>query len=257
MRTHQPDFFVYTIYTAAVAYYLRILMLLYFCRNKIPGGIHMSISGIQSVQDVYAATFEPKTSKLPINTTIGQTAESDTVYISDKAKELAQKDQAETNQGNVVNDQSDSDINDLPLEALALPSWYADYLPDALKLTPKINHDYWDLVADLTKDNYLSDDERTQLRNYLLNDPIHQERLAKTEFMSQYKDELSDYMELIENFRRESYEENGVFSITDYYEKAFLDEDNNEKIYQSFQERIENSPRALELMEILGIKSIG
>ncbi|WP_031485521.1 hypothetical protein [Maridesulfovibrio frigidus] len=140
----------------------------------------------------------------------------------------------------------------LPLEAFALPSWYESYLPEATNLTTELNHDYFELRNELTKDNILSDDERGQLKNYLDNDPFHQAQIEKREFRAEYQDEISEYGETLNTYFKEALEENGVNSHREYYENVLLDKENSDKIHQSMQSRIESNPRVLELMEILG-----
>ena len=147
--------------------------------------------------------------------------------------------------------------SELPVQAYALPSWYDKYIPDAMFLTGTLNYEYFDFVAELNKDNYLSDDDRNQIKKYLQNDPMHQEMLAKQKFRAKFRNELSEYYGLLSNYFREALKENGIdgTSQADYYEKVILDKDNSEKIHQSMQKRIENDPRVLELMGILGIQS--
>ncbi len=140
----------------------------------------------------------------------------------------------------------------LPLEALALPSWYNSYLPEATMLNGGLNHGYHDLCKDLTKDNILTDDERGQLKSYLDNDPFHQDELRKREFRAKYQGELSEYGDTLNTYFQESLKENGVNSQRDYYGKVILDKGTSEKIHESMKSRLESNPRVLELMEILG-----
>ncbi|HIJ91472.1 MAG: hypothetical protein OEV89_12450 [Desulfobulbaceae bacterium] len=216
----------------------------------------MAISGIQSGQEVYRTPFAQESSMRPSEPSIVRYTESDTVLISEEAKELAKKDYPEKNQGKIATGQMDAAIQDkdLPLEALSLPSWYGNYVPNAMTVTHSISHEFWDMVGELTKDNSLSDEDRSQIKNYLQNDPIHQVNLAKDEFRRQFKNEISEYMDSIGKYFQESLKENGVNSNSDYYKKVVLDKDNSEKVHQSMQKRIESDPRLLELAEILGIK---
>lgn len=215
----------------------------------------MAIAGIQSGQNMYI-TFAQESSMRPSESSSVRNTVSDTVQISEEAKELALKNYAEKNQGKVATGQMDAVIpdKDLPLEALSFPSWFGDYYPDALAVTPSINYEYWEMAAELTKDNHMSNEDRSQLRNYLQNDPRHQDKLAKTEFIRQFKDEISEYTTSLRTYYREALQENGVNSHTDYYNKIVLNKENSEKVHQSMQKRIESDPRMHELMGILGIK---
>ena len=156
-------------------------------------------------------------------------------------------------------DSSDkADEGVLPVEAYALPSWYAEFIPEANMLSSQINTEYFSLAEQLRKDdNCLSDEDKNILRNYLRNDPIHQERLAKEEFRQKYGDELSEYSALLNEYFNEALRESGVRegSREDYYEMVILDKNKSEDIHQTMLEKVENDPRFQALMEILGIQS--
>lgn len=208
----------------------------------------MTIYSAQMGQAVYGSYFAKQSTTQPAESSVGVTShtDTDTVTISSEAKELSAKKQVDG-----VTEFSDSD---LPIEALALPSWYGD-LVEPVILNVEINHKFWNFVGKLTEDNYLSGEERGQIRNYLQNDSMHQEQLAKNKFTTQYQGEIQEYLGSLNNYFKEALKENGVNSNRDYYEKVVLDTGNSEKIHQSVMNRIENDHRILELMETLGVRA--
>lgn len=184
-----------------------------------------------------------------------QSSSAYTLNISEEGRLMAEK--AGTGldgQGKNTSGQTNGAFTDaaLPLEAFSLPSWFGDYVPDALVVSPGVDHGFWNMVEGLTQDNSLSNEDRRQIKNYLHNDPNHQSRLAKDKFSRQFDAEISEYTNSLHTYYREALEENGVNSPADYYKKVVLDNENSEKIRQSMQGRLESSPRMLELMEILG-----
>jgi hypothetical protein len=185
-----------------------------------------------------------------------QSSAAYTLSISDEGRAMAEK-AGTDGYGRVknVSDQKAGAVpdNELPLEAFSVPPWLGDYLPDALVVTPELDYGFWNMVGGLTQDNHLSSEDRLQIGSYLRNSPKHQAVLAKDEFTRQFKEEISEYTNSLRTYSREALEENGVTSPADYYKKVVLDQENSEKIHQSMRERIESSPRMIELMEILGI----
>ncbi len=98
----------------------------------------MNISSAQMGQVVYGSYFAKQSTTQPAESSIGVTSHTDTVTISSEAKELSAKKQVDG-----VTEFSDSD---LPIEALALPSWYGD-LVEPVILNVEINHKFWDFAG--------------------------------------------------------------------------------------------------------------
>jgi len=145
--------------------------------------------------------------------------------------------------------------NDLPFEALSSPHWFGSYLPDTLLVTPEIDYGFWNMAEGLRKDSSLSNEDRRQIiGSYLQNDPKHQAKLVKDEFLGQFKGEIAEYVNSLQTCYREALEENGVSSPAEYYEKVVLDKEYSEKIRRSLQDRVERNPRMLELMATLGVQ---
>ena len=160
---------------------------------------------------------------------------TDSVTISKEAKELAEADT-------------------LPLEAFSLPSWLNEYIPPS-SVVGGINRDFWNFVGTLSNDNVLSDGEKTQIKEYLQNDPTHQEMLDKEKFTTQHNKKITDYMTSLQSYFKEALEENGITSKQDYYEKVILNDSYTQKVRQSMMQKMDNDPNIQGLMSILGVKS--
>ncbi|PNV83181.1 MAG: hypothetical protein C0627_06510 [Sulfurimonas sp.] len=160
---------------------------------------------------------------------------TDSVTISKEAKELAEADT-------------------LPLEAFSLPSWLNEYIPSS-SVVGGINRDFWNFVGTMTNDNTLSGGEKAQIKEYLKNDPTHQEMLDKEKFTTQHNKKITDYMTSLQSYFKEALEENGITSKQDYYEKVILNDSYTQKVHQSMMQKMDNDSNIQELMSILGVKS--
>ncbi|GEM_PF-1328209 len=208
----------------------------------------MSISGIQSGQNAYEISRTQSSSKAT-ELSASSRAGGDSVTISKEARELSAV--AQAGKGTEVFNEE----GDLPLEAYSMPDWYGEYVPDACILSPEIDYEYWDLVEEYTADGFLSDDERSKLGSYLDNDPKHQAELEKIAYRQKNRNEIHEYFTLLDGHFRASLEENGINSSQEYYDSVVKDAAGSEKVRQSMAERIENDPRVLELMDILGVSA--
>jgi hypothetical protein len=177
---------------------------------------------------------------------------SDTVTFSDKAVALAKN--AVSSEKLATSDTNSSvSTENYPLEAYSYPSWFDAYIPDASRLTGEINHKYWDLAEKYYEDNHYSEDEKAKLSQVRNNDPNRQAELEKEVFRNKYNKELSEYGSILHESFKDALVKNGVNSTADYYEKVILDKGSSETIHQDMSSRLADDPRALELMQILGI----
>lgn len=206
----------------------------------------MTILGINVGQSSYnpylkqqAAQQSPQTD----TTSTARNARSDTVQISERAKQISQ-----SNSSTAV-----IDNNNVPLEALSLPSWLGSYHPDTLELSTALNEGYFDFLGKLDKMNISRDEERALIKNYLDNDPVHQEMQSKERYRARYSDELSEYSNRLNSYFTEALKENGVESGLDYYKKVVLDNESSEQIHETVRERLAEDPRMMELMELFNI----
>lgn len=140
---------------------------------------------------------------------------------------------------------------DYPLESYALPSWFGSYLPEKAVLTPGLNYDFWNFAGKLSKDNIVTEEERNQLRTYLLNDPFHKAELEKKAFRADFESELGEYFNFLNTSLQDILEENDIKSREDYYQKVILDKASSEKLHIEMDSRLKSNPRMLELMNML------
>lgn len=188
----------------------------------------MIISGIQSIQNVYRTPLaqENSTTRLtePLN---DRTMESDTVHISEKANELALKDQAEKKgQEKIITGQPDAGISDkdLPLEAYSLPGWYGDLSTIYNKVDQKLSVPYPDTIGAL------------------------RDKLSPRE-----KDEVFEYSGTLSKYFREEVKALGIETTEDYYKSIVQNKEMSELLHQAVRQRLANDSRAMELMQKFGV----
>ena len=209
----------------------------------------MSISSIQAGQTAYNPyPTQMQDIKQAESSSYNRTATSDSVQISDKAKQLSQ---------NTPTAESGSvpfDPKNPPLEAFAIPTWAAQYTPPANILILELNHDYFSFTEDLDKRHIPREEQRQMISDYHDNDPFHQDQLKKERFRQQYRNELQEYGEILHRANAKALETNGLTGEFAYYQKVTLDQTiSTEKVHQDFRANLLNSPRAIELMRILDI----
>lgn len=219
----------------------------------------MDISVVTSTQSAYGTTFTQKNSKPVDESTSDRSVGADTVHISDEARAMAEK-VRDGALGQTTNEVTTDWMNpvsesDLPVEACAMPSWYADYYPESVMANVEIDRDFWEFAGKLEQDKSLSQEERRErIGNYLDNDTKHQKWLAKEEFLANHREEIHEYIGALDKYFQASLKENGIKSPREYYEKVILNENGSEQVHQSFLKRIESDPRVFQLMDALGIK---
>lgn len=140
---------------------------------------------------------------------------------------------------------------DYPLESYALPSWFGSYLPEKAVLTPELNYDFWSFAGKLSEDDIVTEEERNQLRTYLLNDPFHKAELEKRAFRVEFEKEIGEYSKFLFTTFQEILEENNIDSREEYYQNVILDKKNSDKLHMEMDTRLKSNPRVLELMDIL------
>ncbi len=196
----------------------------------------MTVNNSNNMYDVYNAYSRNNASSTTgMESSQDVHVKSDSVTISKEAKELA-------------------NAESLPLEAFALPSWLNEYIPSS-NVAGGINRDFWNFVGTLTNDNALSGGDKAQIKEYLKNDPTHQEMLDKDKFTAQHNKKMTEYMASLQSYFKEALEQNGITSKQDYYEKVILDDSYTQKVRQSMMQKMDNDSNMQELMSILGIKS--
>ncbi len=209
----------------------------------------MSISSVQAGQAAYNPYATQQNQKQADPAAVNRAAPSDTVQISDEAKQLSQSSSKTTEAGS-----ASFDHNNPPLEAFIMPAWSGQYMSRANSVSLEIDHDYLPFVEDLNKRHIPREEQRQMIRDYLANEPLHQDRLKKDRFRQQYSNEIREYAEITDSAYTKAMETNGLTGKFAYYQKVILDQTvSSEKVHQDFRENLANSSRAIELMKILGI----
>ncbi len=103
-------------------------------------------------------------------------------------------------------------------------------------------------------DGYISRAEQQRLDNFRNNNMTANQSLRENfEFLLKYDDELCEYGGIVNTCWTAAKEEQGI-TQENYNEKVLQAEGDNESLHQSFREKLLSDSRALELMNILGIK---
>lgn len=184
----------------------------------------MGITGIEIAQNTYAASIFANTPERVAETPLKPAAPHiDTVRISQEAKNLSMNPPDPTINAHAEIAQESSD-QDLPLEAYALPKWYAE------------------LHSDLT----LLDDE--------IGIPYAQSRAARYDALSsKEKDDLAEYHGKLHTYFQEGLREHGIESSMDYYAQIVQDPAKSEEVHQAVKQKLQSDARAMQLMEHFGI----
>jgi len=190
----------------------------------------MSISGIQSGQEVYGNLFAQgnsetaECSKDHCQSSTVRNPPSDTVQISGTARELAlQKQEAMRARHMTTRSQPAAAATDkvLPMEAYSIPGWMGDF---GLKYN----------LADTTIG-----------MRYVDSNAYKYDQLSSHE-----KAEVNEYSSTLAKFYREEEKSRGIETREDYYNAIILDQRPglSEEMRQAIQQRLAENPRMLELM---------
>lgn len=169
-------------------------------------------------------------------------------------KSIYEKESADLEMSAVPDHQSATLEGVLPMEAYALPSWYADYLPEEAILPPSVDHEYFAQAEDLSRDGNLDNGDRARLRSYLDNSPEHQKMLEHDRFKHQYQNELSEYNKILKGYLDEALAKREISGTRQYYESMILNKTTSEEVRQEVREKLMNNPRSMELMGMLGVE---
>lgn len=186
----------------------------------------MSILGVQSRQDVYSSLFAQKSSTRPIESPFGRTTKSDTVHISEKAKELSQKAQTEKIATGQPDTATTISYDDLPVEAFAFPGWFSELIPDEAILDDKVGLSL--SLPDNRQAHYDSSSGKSM-------------------------DEIGEYLDTLLKYFQEEVENKGIGDNVDYYTSIVQDEKMSEEVHQAVKNRLFDDPRVMELMQYFGV----
>ena len=175
----------------------------------------MAISNITTTSNVYLAnTVEHNYPKSPSQQGTTSTTGKDIVNLSPEARVLSKE-----------NSSSATSTANLPLEAYALPDWYADLHSDLTLLNTELGVPYSE--TNQGRYNSLSSSDKRNL--------------------AEYNGYINDYFE-------EALQDRNISDPVDYY--TFLQDDEmNKEVQLEVQQKIDNNPRAIELMKYFGINN--
>ena len=148
------------------------------------------------------------------------------------------------------------------LENYRMPSWYRDFLPEVNDLSYsdaaiEESKSYMSMSDQLMADGNLSSKDRKAMQAYLDNMPATQHRKEVEANFAQLKAEVSEYGSIYRSNYEQALKESGILTADDYQQKVLAAEGDNQGIKNIIIEKLLNNPRALELMDTLGIKRPG
>jgi len=154
---------------------------------------------------------------------------------------------------------SRSEETSLELQKMALPSWYGQYLSPLnivnsdlnQELTTEINSRFGD-GSQFTQNNKAPNEWVDQVAQFRLNDPRQQAIGEKEHQKVELRHELAEYGKILNGYMKAAYQQSGE-SPQDYFDKIKSDPIKDEKMHQFVHNRLMNNPRALQLMNTLGI----
>lgn len=188
----------------------------------------MTISEIQSGQNVCNNLFATNVAKSQKQQSVGNLLQPDTVEISDQARELAQQTQAERAKENIAIGQTNGDAAGkvLPVEAYSIPGWMGDFSPRHSQADIHVGQSYVGSNAELY------------------------DSLSPAE-----KEDLSEYMHTLHTFYMEEKGDRGINTTEDYYNAIVLNQQPglSEELHQAVRQRLAESPRMMELMQEFGV----
>ena len=144
------------------------------------------------------------------------------------------------------------------LESYRIPDWMPELLPrqtiavgsEAIEET----REQMEMLEDLKADGHLSASDRQFMQAYRENNsPATQQYHANAAFARKFRDELIEYSEIRNSAFQQARLENGIETREDYVDKVLHAPDDNTALRNRVVEKLLDNPRALELMDKLGI----
>lgn len=145
------------------------------------------------------------------------------------------------------------------LESYRLPNWEFElkpkqYLIDGEGLM-KESRAHMKLFNELYADGEISASDKQVMKEYrTTNSSAHQTYRDNAAFLKKYEDELSEYAKIFDQAYDQAKLEHGIETREDYVDKILNAPGDNIPLRNSVVEKLLYNPRALELMDTLGIK---
>ncbi len=150
---------------------------------------------------------------------------------------------------------------------LALPSWFGQYLPQesivnagfdeegTKRMIAEMNRLFGD-GSQFTKDNKAPLEWRMEAHEFRKNHPSQQAQRTLNERRIEFSQEIAEYNRIGNFAMQGAYRENNITSEEYSANIKSLDPVKDEQVHQAFRNILMGNPRAVELMEILGLKAL-
>lgn len=144
------------------------------------------------------------------------------------------------------------------LESLRIPKWMVDFIPkqsvlnssEAIKETRALLSKMETQTVDAQPSAAAKQSMRNQSASPL---SATQTMRANTEFLAKFQNELREYSGLLRQAYDQAKQEHGINSHEDYVTKVLDAPEDNLPLRDSLKAKLLDNPRALELMNTLGI----
>ena len=144
------------------------------------------------------------------------------------------------------------------VEQYAMPSWFSDFSPAFSNLGAgeqvEEGRKFSEMSEKLRADGEMSQKDQNAIQSYLNNMSATVERKQTEAHYMQNTALFEEYGTIHNNHFNEALAEQGITTQEDWNEKVLNVEGNNQALRFSIMEKMFNDPRAMELMNTLGIK---
>ncbi|PLX47097.1 MAG: hypothetical protein C0613_15095 [Desulfobulbaceae bacterium] len=144
------------------------------------------------------------------------------------------------------------------LESYRLPNWMIDFVPKQSILNSaqaiQETRGHLAMLEKITADGEFSSADKRFMQDHLVHQsPVTRNMHADAEFRMKYKNELNEYAEILRHAYDNAKQANGIANRDDYINKVLNAPDDNLALRDSLLKKLLETPRALELMDMLGI----
>ena len=203
----------------------------------IQSGLPASVAATHNAPNSYQSL----SSKIPELTTGGEGKDAN-IFLSGAGKQALAKENSKTP----------------GLEVFRLPSWYVDYLPpggDLSMSAPAVREakKYQHIDEAARSDGIVTSGEKKVIDAYWKNMTSNQAIRDQARFQQQYENEIEEYGRYARDAFLNAKAGAGIDTHEDYVNKMLSDVDSSESIHNTFRDELFSNPRAVELMEVIGI----
>ncbi|PCK07536.1 MAG: hypothetical protein COA42_13840 [Alteromonadaceae bacterium] len=153
------------------------------------------------------------------------------------------------------------------LQRLALPKWLDEYraegpivesyFEESKEIQSQMKTRFGGNGEQFTKENPAPLEWRKKVFEFSENYSSRQQMRARDAWNTEFKQEIIEYGRIGSQAMQRAYHANNITS-EEYYENVkLLDPVKDEQVHQSYREFLMGNPRAVQLMELLGVKALG